>query len=83
MATVMGVQHRPERKGAVPQDAQKVRQPLKRATGTSSETGARGQIEFPPRLARPRQSRLAILRGVPDVQAIDVLLYRNGFSAAC
>jgi hypothetical protein len=41
-----------------------------------------------PRPARSsRQSRSAILRGesplVPDVQTIEVLLCRNGFSAAC
>jgi len=41
-----------------------------------------------PRSSRPsRQSRSAILRGcfplVPDVQAIEVLLCRNGCSAVC
>jgi hypothetical protein len=42
---------------------------------------------FGPRTLASRLSRPAILQGrsvlVPDVQAIEVLLCRNGFSAAC
>jgi hypothetical protein len=77
MATVMGVQHRPERKGAIQQDAEKVRQPVLFMWSVRSvwfvwlhETHQMDQIT--------RQTGL-----VPHVQAIEVLAYHNSFSPAC
>ena len=50
--------------------------------GVRSSENLELRTSNPPPSRLSRQSRLAILRGAPDVQAIEVLQCRNGFSAA-